>query len=135
MFFKTEQNFDKSWKKKARRVAQGFSQQYGVDYDKTFAPVDRLDTVSLLMDLAVELDLEIHQLDINTAYLNASLDEEIYMEISDLLRESLVKLMNREGEDPIVKARAQIMPNKLDSGCDSCLLRKLLHGLKQAGRQ
>lgn len=43
--------------------------------------------------------------------------------------------MNRGGEDRIVRARTRVMMNKLDSGYDSCLLRKSLDGLKQAGQQ
>ncbi|KAJ0182137.1 hypothetical protein K1T71_002859, partial [Dendrolimus kikuchii] len=45
----TKQNVDKTLKKKARLVAQGFSQRYGVDYEKTFAPVARLDTVNFFL--------------------------------------------------------------------------------------
>lgn len=70
---------DKTLKKKARLIAQGFIQRYRVDYDKTYVPVASLDTVRLLMALAIELNLEIHQIEINRAYLNGSLDEKIYI--------------------------------------------------------
>lgn len=131
----TKLNVDKTTKKKARLVAQGFSQRFGVDYDKTFAPVARLDSVRLLMALSVELDLEIHQLDINTAYLNGDLEEEIYMRTPRLLKDCLMKLAYNQEEDPSVVERARAMLKSIDSGGDTCLLRKSLYGLKQAGRQ
>lgn len=131
----TKVNVDKTTKKKARLVAQGFSQRFGVDYDKTFAPVARLDSVRLLMALAVELNLEIHQLDINTAYLNGYLDEEIYMRSPRLLRDCLWKLAHNRTEDPSLIKRATKMLQDIDAGGDTCLLRKSLYGLKQAGRQ
>lgn len=131
----TKVNIDKTIKHKARLVAQGYSQRFGVDYHKTYAPVVKLDTVRLLMALSVELNLEIHQLDINTAYLNGFLDEEIYMKTPKLLKECLLDLVNNEKEDASVVERANIMLNNLNSGCDVCLLKKSLYGLKQAGRQ
>ncbi|CAN0331641.1 unnamed protein product, partial [Phaeothamnion confervicola] len=64
---------------KARLVAQGFSQRPGVDYDVTYAPVMTADAMRLLLALAAEFGFEIHQLDVVTAYLNAVLEEELYM--------------------------------------------------------
>ncbi|HEV7738443.1 MAG TPA: reverse transcriptase domain-containing protein, partial [Chlamydiales bacterium] len=65
---------------KARLVAKGFTQQAGIDYEETFAPVARLDSLRFLLALAAALDWEIHQIDIKTAFLNGDLEEEIYME-------------------------------------------------------
>ena len=66
---------------KARLVARGFTQTYGLDYQETFAPVAKLNTVRVLLSLAVNLDLNLHQLDIKNAFLNGDLEEEVYMEI------------------------------------------------------
>lgn len=131
----TKINVDKTTKKKARLVAQGFSQRFGVDYEKTFAPVARLETVRLMMAIAVEMDLEIHQVDINTAYLNGNLDEQIYMRIPRLLKECLIKLAHDKDEDPVIVENAKEMLECLEAGGDTCLLKKSLYGLKQAGRQ
>ena len=64
---------------KARYVAQGFSQKAGRDYFETFAPTAKMTTVRMLMQIAAQFDLVLHQLDVRTAYLNAPLDCEIYM--------------------------------------------------------
>jgi hypothetical protein len=64
---------------KARLVGRGFQQQAGVNYDETFAPVTKLKSVKLLLSLAATHDLEIKQLDFDTAFLNATLDHEVYM--------------------------------------------------------
>ena len=65
---------------KARLVARGFSQVHGLDYDETYAPVTRLETIRLLLAIANLKDWEIKQFDVKTAYLYSELDEEIYME-------------------------------------------------------
>ena len=65
---------------KARLVAHGFSQTYGVDYKDTFAPVTRPETLRLMFALAVKQNWEIRQIDVKNAYLYGDLDEEIYME-------------------------------------------------------
>ena len=59
---------------KARLVAQGYSQVRGVDYEVVFSPVARYTSVSSLLALANAHDLEIHQMDVKTAFLNGSLD-------------------------------------------------------------
>ena len=69
---------------KARLVAQGYSQVKGVDYDEVFSPVARNTSVRSLLALAnARHDLEIHQMDVKTAFLNGSLDCEIYMSQSE----------------------------------------------------
>ncbi|QRW23987.1 Retrovirus-related Pol polyprotein from transposon TNT 1-94 [Rhizoctonia solani] len=64
---------------KARLVAQGFSQQPGINFDKTFAPVVRLDSICSLVSLANNNNWDICQLDVNAAYLHAEVDKELYM--------------------------------------------------------
>ena len=64
---------------KARLVAQGYSQVRGVDYDKVFSPVAPNTSVILLLPLANAHDLQIHQMDVKTAFLHGSLDCKIYM--------------------------------------------------------
>ena len=64
---------------KARLVAQGFSQKYGTDYDETFCPVIRLESLCTMIALAVQHGLKLHQIDVTTAFLNGKLEEEVYM--------------------------------------------------------
>lgn len=93
---------------KARLVAKGFSQKEGIDYKDTFAPVAKMTTIRFVMAIAAHFDMEIHQLDAVTAFLNGDLHEEIYME----------------------------QPEGYDDGSGRCLrLIKSLYGLKQSGRE
>ena len=64
---------------KALLVAQGFSQKCGLDYDETFSPVVRTESVRSMIALAAKDNLLIHQMDVTTAFLNGSLEEEVYM--------------------------------------------------------
>ena len=66
---------------KSRLVAKGFTQTYGVDYQETFAPIAKLNTVRVLISLAVNNDWPLHQLDVKNAFLNGDLSEEVYMTI------------------------------------------------------
>uniref|UniRef100_A0A5S6Q5K7 Integrase catalytic domain-containing protein n=1 Tax=Trichuris muris TaxID=70415 RepID=A0A5S6Q5K7_TRIMR len=64
---------------KARLVARGFSQFHMQDYDETFAPVVRHDTVRTLLTVATTNNLHVRHLDVESAYLNSILKEEIYI--------------------------------------------------------
>lgn len=64
---------------KARLVAQGFNQVYGVDFDEIFAPVAKQVTFRTLLTIAARRGMLVKHLDVKTAYLNADLDEEIFM--------------------------------------------------------
>jgi len=66
-------------KRKSRLVAKGFTQQKGIDYHETFSPTLKSDSIRIFTALAVQNKFNIHQIDINAAYLNAPLKEEIYM--------------------------------------------------------
>jgi hypothetical protein len=94
---------------KARLVARGFSQIYGIDYLDTYAPVVKLTSVRILLAIAAIFGLEIHQMDVVTAFLAGELEEEIYME----------------------------QPEGFEVGSKEdfvCRLRKSIYGLKQAPR-
>jgi Reverse transcriptase (RNA-dependent DNA polymerase) len=64
---------------KARLVARGYSQAYGIDYFDNFAPLAKLTTYRTIFALAALEKWEIHGMDVITAYLLGKLDEEIYM--------------------------------------------------------
>ncbi|RVW31986.1 Retrovirus-related Pol polyprotein from transposon RE1 [Vitis vinifera] len=82
---------------------------WGANYLKTFAPVAKLNTIRILLSLAVNQDWCLQQLDIKNAFLNGDLEEEVYMEIPPGFEESMAK-------------------NQV------CKLQKSLYGLKQSPR-
>src|ERR1700759_2959721 len=67
-------------RKRARLVAKGFSQIPGIDFEDTFSPVARYETVRILLATAALDDWELEALDVKTAFLYGSLDEKLYME-------------------------------------------------------
>ena len=94
---------------KARLVAKGYTQVQGIDYEETFSPVARYESIRYLLAHAALLDWEIEAMDVKLAYLHGVLDEEIYME---------------QPEGFIAKGEE----NKV------CRLIQSLYGLKQAGQ-
>ena len=94
---------------KGRLVAKGYAQRFGVDYDETFSPVVRFSSIRALLAFAVENDMLVHQTDVVTAFLNGTLEEEIYMQQP----EGYIQ----PGSDHLV-----------------CKLKKSLYGLKQSPR-
>ncbi|CAN0846213.1 Retrovirus-related Pol polyprotein from transposon TNT 1-94 [Linum grandiflorum] len=106
---KTEETSSKP-RYKARLVVKGFSQKKGVDFEEIFSPVVKMSSIRVVLGLAANLDLEVEQLDVKTAFLHGDLEEEIYMD-------------QPEGFE--VKGKENLV----------CRLRKSLYGLKQAPRQ
>ena len=106
--FTTKLNKDGSVAKfKARFVARGFTQIFGQDYTETYSPTTSLSTIRTFLSVAASKGTKLYQMDIKTAYLNAILDEEVYME-------------QPEGYE---------VPGDV-----VCKLKKSLYGLKQSGR-
>lgn len=95
---------------KARLCARGFLQQKGVDFTETFSPVVRYDSLRVLLATVTQLDLEMIQFDVRTAFLYGELEEEVHIEVPVGLK---------------VKASASEVV---------CRLYKSLYGLKQAPR-
>jgi len=96
-------------KRKARLVARGFSQRFGIDYLYTFSPTLKLYSLRIIVAITVQRNFKIMQIDINAAYLNAKLTEDIYIK----------------------------PPERYNNGSNQGYwkLKKALYGLKQAGRQ
>ena len=93
---------------KARLVARGFSQRGG-DYEETFSPVVRSETIRAVLAQANQENLHIEQMDVTTAFLNGKLEEEVYM---------------RQPEGREVKGSEEKV----------CQLHRSIYGLKQAPR-
>ena len=93
---------------KARLVALGNKQEYGVDYEETFAPVAKMITVRTILAIAASQSWRLHQMNVKNAFLHGDLQEEIYMKLPSGMTTS--------------------------SPHDVCKLRRSLYGLKQAPR-
>jgi hypothetical protein len=119
-------------RRKARLVAQGFSQRPGVHFKETFAPVARLSSIRLLASIAAQYDMNIRQFDVTCAYVNEELEEEIFMEPPKYLLQVLEMIQSEEDREVGDKARKML--KQLREGDHVCLLKKSLYGLRQAGR-
>jgi hypothetical protein len=61
-------------------VAKGYSQVKVLDFDEAFALVAKLESIRILLDYAIHHDFKIYQMDVNSAFLNGPIKEEVYME-------------------------------------------------------
>jgi hypothetical protein len=59
---------------KAKLIAKGYSQTYGIDYDETFAPVAKMSTIRTFISCAVNFRWSLHQLDVKNAFLHGDLE-------------------------------------------------------------
>jgi len=67
-------------KNKAGLVAKGYIQEEGIDYDKTYAPVTRLEAIRLLLAYASLMKFKLYQMDVESAFLNGFIKEDMYVE-------------------------------------------------------
>jgi len=121
-------------KRKARIVARGFSQQPGRYFHETYAPVARLSSVRLAVAIAARRNMFIRQYDVTTAYLNGTLEEEVFMELPEMIDEALRRIIEDKRSDHRIVAEAKVTLDKLAAGDQVCMMKKALYGLKQAGR-
>ncbi|KAG8502689.1 hypothetical protein CXB51_000482 [Gossypium anomalum] len=109
--FKKKMKVDGTIQKfKARFVAKGFTQKQCINYFDTYALVEMIATIRLLISLTSIYNLVVHQMDVKTAFLNGKLEEEVYME----------------------QLEGFVVPGQKHKVCK---LVKSLYGLKQAPKQ
>ena len=65
---------------KSRLVAQGYTQMEGVNFDESFAPVVRLESIHILLSIACTMNFKLYQMDVKCAFLNGYLNEEVFVE-------------------------------------------------------
>jgi hypothetical protein len=65
---------------KARLVAKGYAQVTGLDFEETFAPVERLDSIRILLAYAAHHSFKLYQMDVKSAFFNGPIKEEVYVE-------------------------------------------------------
>ena len=118
--FKTKRKSDGTVDKhKARLVARGYTQKYGVDFNETFAPVARLATIRVLMAVACTDDMELTHLDVNTAFLNGVLSETIFMRLPEGFGHDSGKVVRLRKGLYGLKQASREWYKKLDEGLDS----------------
>jgi Reverse transcriptase (RNA-dependent DNA polymerase) len=94
---------------RSRLVSQGFTQAFGVDYNEMYSPVTRLASLRVICAIVARNDWPIHQMDVDSAYLNEELPDPIYMK--------QLRGYEKGDKDHVL------------------LLKRALYGLKQLGRE
>ncbi|GJU99213.1 retrovirus-related pol polyprotein from transposon TNT 1-94 [Tanacetum coccineum] len=96
-------------KNKARLVARDYHQEEGIEFEESFAPVARLEAISIFLAFAAHMNMVVYQMDVKTAFLNGNLREEVYASQPD-------GFVDKDNRNHVYK------------------LKKALYGLKQAPR-
>ncbi len=94
---------------KAKLVAKGYAQTYGIDYEETYSPIAKMTTVRAIIAMAIAKGWFLHQMDVNNVFLHGDLHEEMYME---------------QPPSYVDQTHLNLV----------CRLKKVLYGLKQAPR-
>ena len=67
-------------KNKVRLVAKGYDQEEGIDFDETYAPIERLETIRLLLAFACYMNFKLFQMDVKSAFLNSFMFEQFFVQ-------------------------------------------------------
>ena len=79
---------------KARLVAKGYAQVAGLDFEETFAPVARLESIWILLAYAAYHSFKLFQMDVKSAFLNGPIKEEVYVEQPLASRMTVIRTMS-----------------------------------------
>jgi hypothetical protein len=80
VFHNKQDEFGVVTRNKARLVAKGYSQVKGLDFEESFAPVARLESIRILLAYTTHHDFRLFQMDVKSAFLNGPIKEEVYVE-------------------------------------------------------
>jgi hypothetical protein len=80
VFHKKQDKHGVVTRNKARLIAKGYSQVEGLDFDETFAPAARLESIHILLAYATHHDFKLYQMNVKSAFLNRPIKEEVYVE-------------------------------------------------------
>ncbi|GKE90510.1 retrovirus-related pol polyprotein from transposon TNT 1-94 [Tanacetum coccineum] len=94
-------------KNKARLVARGYRQEEGIDFEKSFAPVARLEAINIFLAFAAHMDMVVYQMDVKTAFLNVNLREEVYVSQSNGFVDLDITYFSKGSVDPTLFIRRQ----------------------------
>ena len=79
--FKNKLNEDgEVTRNKARLVCKGYAQVEGVDFEETFAPVARMESIRMILAYASSKNIKVYQMDVKSTFLNGDIEEEVYIE-------------------------------------------------------